>query len=451
MFLRLFVKKLYIDFSPTYYQTKKFLRKTENLPEKSLNALQLHLLKNTLIHAYENVPYYSETFGKAGLDPHDIDELGDLQVYPLLTKNQYNQNIDKFISNGVSKTLVIKCYTGGTTGTPTPFYRSLSDFARENAFLDYVYHMLDMDPSCKTVYIRGEVDDKKGRYYYIGNFGKTLYLSSHNLSDNSLESYVKLIRDFKPRLLYTLPSIASVLAEFMERKNIASFNDLRWAFTPSENLFEFQKKLIERVLKCRVGTFYGHAEHAVMAGRCTQSTMYHVLPQYGYAELIDEDGKPITEEGKLGEIVATSFTNLCCPLIRYRTGDYAMYTNKKCSCDRKYQMWEKIEGRGQAIAIAKDGGRISIGPDLLCTIHDNTYGKIKQFGIKQQNAGELTIHVNPHKINDIIEIREYFERIFDEQFPRCFDIKVELKADLNKSEKHQFFIQKINRYPVCKA
>jgi len=96
-FLQLFAKDLYVKFSPTYYQTLKFLQKTEYLPEESIKTLQLRLLKNTLIHAYEKVPYYRVTFSKAGLDPHDIDKLGDIHVYPFLTKNRYRQNIDKFI------------------------------------------------------------------------------------------------------------------------------------------------------------------------------------------------------------------------------------------------------------------------------------------------------------------------------------------------------------------
>lgn len=444
-FLRLFAKNMYVKISKTYYQTKKFIQKTEFLPEESLKALQFRLLKDVLINAYEKVPYYGETFGKAGLDPNEIDRPEDIHEYPLLTKDQYRQNVDRFLSKGVSNALLVKVYTGGTTGTPVPLYRSLNDFARDQAYNDSCYHMLGMDPYCKTVYIRGEVDDKRGRFHYVGNFGKTLYLSSHNMSDKSLEEYIKLIRDFKPQLLYSLPSIATGLAEFMERKNVSPFNGLRWVFTPSENLYDFQKKLMEKVFRCRVGTFYGHSEHAVKAGLCSKSSMYHVFPQYGYVELIDEKGRPITEEGKLGEIVGTSFTNTFCPLIRYRTGDYAVYTKRKCSCGRNYQMWEKIVGRGQSIAISKDGGRISIGPDLLCTIYDNTYGKIKQFRIEQQKIGELIFHVALHNISDIMEIREFFEGVFDEQFPGCFDVEVKLEEDLNNGEKHLYFIQKIER------
>jgi len=440
-------KNIYTKFSPTYYQTKKLLQMTEYLPEESLQAWQFRHLKKVLIHAYEKVPYYRRTFRQAGVDLHDMVELAQIQAFPFLTKEQYRDNIDEFISQGVRKALLMRSYTGGTTGTPMPVYRNLSDFAREKAFTEFVYRMLEMDPFCRSVYMRGEVDDKRGCYHYVGNFGKTLYLSNHNMSDKNLELYVRLIRDSGHRLLYTLPSAATVLAQYMERNHIAPFDGLRWVFCVSENLYEFQTKFIEEVLQCRVGSFYGHAEHAVMTGHCTKSTLHHVLPQYGYTELVGKDGKPIMEEGRLGEIVGTAFTNPCCPFIRYRTGDYAVYTKKKCPCGRNYQMWEKIEGRRQAMAVAKNGGRVTIGPALLCAIHDETYGKIRQFEIEQRRVGELTVHVVPYQDCDVVEIREYFERVFADQFPGSFDVKVELfeKLELSKTGKHQYFIQRIRR------
>ena len=438
-------KNTYMNVSPTYYRTAKLIRRTEYLPEEELRMLQFRRLKSMLIHAYKKVPHYREVFRQAGVNPHDMVELDQIQDFPLLAKDQFRNNIDSFISEGTTKAFLMHAYTGGTTGTPTPLYRNLSDFPRENAFTDHAYQMQDMDPSCKVVHIRGEVDDKRGRYHRIGNLGRILYLSSHNMSDENLELYIKLIREFKPQRFYAVPSVATVFVEYMEKHGIPPFDGLRWAFCPSENLYKFQVELIEKVLQCRVGTFYGHSEHAVMASRCIKSTLYHVLPLYGYAELVDEDGRTVTEEGKPGEIVGTSFTNPCCPLVRYCTGDYAVYTAKKCQCGRNYPMWERIEGRGQAMAISKNGGRTSIGPDLLCTIHDTTYSKVQRFQIEQRCAGELLVRVIPYDATDIAEIQEYFKRVFAEQYPGSFDVAVESleEIEISSSGKHLYFVQRL--------
>ena len=441
------LKNMYAGISPTYHGTLRLLAKTEYLPAESLRTWQLRQLKTTLLHAYQNVPFYREAFDQARVNPKEIAELSDIQAYPLLTKETYRDNADRFISRRAKKRLLVRVYTGGTTGVPLPIYRNASDFAREMAFLDYAYRLLKMDPHCRSVHLRGEVDDQRGRYHSVGNFGRTLYLSSNNLSDDNLRLYVELIRDFKPLLLYTLPSVAVVLAEYMERRRLAPFASLRWAFCPSENLYDFQVELIERVLKCRVGTHYGHSEHAVFAGRCTDSTLYHVLPQYGYTELVDAEGKVVTEEGRLGEIVGTAFANRACPFIRYRTGDYAIYTTKKCSCGRNYPMWEKIEGRGQHVAVAKNNSRVSIGPGLLCTLHDTTYGKIKQFEIEQRRVGELIVRVVPLRADDLQEVEAYLRRALTERFPNMFDVQVKLMDSAETSrrtQKHRYFVQHLS-------
>ena len=437
------VKNVYTACSPTYRRTAQMLRSTEHLPQESLRALQLDQVKEMLIHAQKKAPYYRETFRRAGVDAREVTDLGDIESFPFLTKETYRDRVDEFIADDVPRALLIRLYTGGTTGAPVPLLRTFPDFARERAFADYAYQTVGMDPFCKSVYMRGEVNDRKGRYYYVGNFGKTLYLSAHNTSDENMALYVDLIRRFRPLLLYTLPSVAALLASFMQSNGIAPFDELRWAFCPSEELHKFQKELIESVLRCRIGTFYGHAEHAALAVRCTESEMYHVVPQYGYVELIGEDGKPVTEEGGRGEIVATAFANRCCPLVRYRTGDYAVRTTRECPCGRRYPMWERLEGRGQALAVSKDGGRISIGPSLLCTIQDPAYGKIRQFEMEQRRAGEIIVRIVPHTAGDAAQVTAYIENAFAEQFPGRFDVEVLLCEALVRSGsgKHRYFVQ----------
>jgi len=436
-------KFIYPRVSPTYYATRRLIKSTEFASEDKLLEMQFRQLRKALIHAYDNSPFYRETFTAAGVNPHAMTDIREIQSYPLLTKDQYRKNVDRIMSQGAIKPLLIRTHTGGTTGEPLTLFRKLKDSAREKAFLDHVYEMQEMDPSSKTVYMRGEVFDSKGIYHHIGNMGNVLYLSSNNMTDKNLSHYVELIREFKPRLFYTIPSVATTFVEYMKRNNIPHFEELKWIFCPSENLYAAQRNFIEDVLHCRIATFYGHAEHAAQASLCTKSTMYHVLPQYGYVELVDNEGKIVDEEGMIGEIVATSFTNNCSHFIRYRTGDYAVYTEKKCGCGHHYKMWERIQGREQAIAISKKMEKISIGPDLLCTIFDKSFANIKQFKIVQQNVGELIFLVTPHEGSNIEEVTKYFKGIFDDRYPGGFDIVVQQPDEnvLKRGDKHLYFKQ----------
>ena len=432
--------------SPSYYYTKQYIQKTEYLSKDQLEKIQLENLKDVLFHAFAKVPYYQGIWKSVGFHPRDFNRIEDISKLPLIDKSICRENCFDLIAKGVNKILVPKVHTGGTTGAPLQLYRSLSDYGRERAYTEYAYRTMGMDHSIKTVYMRGKVADEKGRYHKLSDFDNTLYLSSHDMRDERIEEYIQRIRSFKPILLYTLPSVAAVFAEYMQRKNIAHFETMKWVFCPSENLYDFQRKLIEEVLKCKIGMFYGHAEHCVFAIKCDRSDMYHMLPQYGYCELIDKKGRPIEEEGVMGEIVGTSFTNTVSPLVRYRTGDYAVRTNRECPCGRNYMMIEKLQGREQSLAIDKRNARISVGPELLCTIHDKSYQLIKRFRIEQRIAGELDVLISTHEERDLSAASQMFKAFFEREYPRLFDINVrqfDKDQGSKNTDKHLYFIQHI--------
>ena len=79
-------------------------------------------LQNVLIHAFEKSQYYFETFHQEGINPYYMVEITDLQDFPLITKKQYRNNIDKSISRDSKKNFLICTHTGGTTGTPIELY-----------------------------------------------------------------------------------------------------------------------------------------------------------------------------------------------------------------------------------------------------------------------------------------------------------------------------------------
>src|SRR6185503_19252116 len=49
-------------------------------------GLQWHRLKDLLIHAYNNVPYYYRVFNEANIKPDRIQTFEDFKKIPILTK-----------------------------------------------------------------------------------------------------------------------------------------------------------------------------------------------------------------------------------------------------------------------------------------------------------------------------------------------------------------------------
>jgi phenylacetate-CoA ligase len=207
-------------------------------------------------------------------------------------------------------------------------------------------------------------------------------------------------------------------------------------------LYPFQKETIERVFGCRVFSHYGHYEMAALAGFCEHNDFYHVLPQYGFVELIDKNEKKITESGQTGEIVATSFIMEKTPFIRYKTGDLAVLKGNEClDCGRPYQVWEKVIGRRQEMIVSANGRLISM---TMLNMHDDIYQHLRQYQFVQNEKGKVILKVIPQKTYTFEEGVNIKERL---KIKLGDDIELEIQTvseiEFTKRGKHKALIQNI--------
>ena len=91
----------------------------ETLPREALEALQLKRLKNILIKVYETVPFYKNSFDKAGVSPFDLKTLDDLAAFPFTYKTDLRDNYPNGLFSAPQKDIVRLHASSGTTGKPT--------------------------------------------------------------------------------------------------------------------------------------------------------------------------------------------------------------------------------------------------------------------------------------------------------------------------------------------
>ena len=102
---------------------------TGRLSRKSKKKIQHNKLKEILISAYKNVPYYTEIMTKVGYNPiEDYKGVQDLKLLPVLTKNILKERpvtdfIHKDYVNSYHQSFFID-RTSGSTGIPLIIYRS---------------------------------------------------------------------------------------------------------------------------------------------------------------------------------------------------------------------------------------------------------------------------------------------------------------------------------------
>jgi phenylacetate-CoA ligase len=435
-----------LPYIKTFYDTYTFLQKSQWWSRERLEEYQIRQLQKLLNHAYENVPYYRKVFNERGLKPEDIQDFSDLQKLPFLTKEIIRDNLNDLKAIKYPQKKFEYVTTGGSTGIPLAFYyeRGVSR-ARAWAFMKTQWDRVGYRFWDKCVVLRGNVvkSADKGEFWEYDLFNRWLILSSYHMTDENLPRYVGKIKEFKPKFIQAYPSAITILARFMKENNIDPFPSVKALLCGSENLYSWQRELLEEVFQCRVYSWYGHSEQAVLAGECERSTYYHVFPEYGFVELIGSTGNPVIEEDRVGEIVATGLNNFVCPLIRYRTMDLAVPSNAKCKCGRNYPILKRVEGRLQELILTKDERLITLTA-LIFAQHFEAFSNVREMQLVQEEKGELLVK--------IVKARQYSSKNEKEilsKMQRCVGDGLNINFDYvnhiprTQSGKYRFLIQKL--------
>jgi phenylacetate-CoA ligase len=412
-----------------FLKTYLFLKQSQKWSKEKLKQYQTQKLHELIHHAYVNVPYYTRLFDDNGIKPDDIKELSDLQKIPVLTKELVRKNLNDLKARNYPDKSFEYVTTGGSTGIPLGlYYEKGKSRAIEWAFMKTQWDRVGYHFFNKCVYLKGATIELKkiGKYSL---FRRWLILSSYDLTDNNLPEYIDKIRAFKPKFIQAYPSSIIIIAKYMKNKNIPHFDGLKAVFCGSENMYPGQRQLIEEKFGCRVYTWYGHAERVILGGECECSKNYHVFPEYGIFELVDDNGNSISNENQEGNLVGTTLTNFAMPLIRYKTDDLAFVYTKPCPCIRSYPLIHDVMGRWiQEFIIAPHNRKISL---TALNMHTDIFDNVEQYQFYQDHVGEVILNIIPRP--------EY--SAFDTE-KICSEITKKLGDDVNFTVR---FVEKIPR------
>lgn len=231
----------------------------------------------------------------------------------------------------------------------------------------------------------------------------------------------------------------------MEERNLRLDYPLKAVLCGSEKLFKSHRDLMRKVFECRIFSWYGHSEYAVLAGECENSEDYHVFPEYGYTEFVKVNHKFDDIEEEIYEVVVTGFNNYAFPFIRYKTGDYAVLKKGYCDrCFRQYPLIKEIVGREQDYVVTEDGRWISLTA-LIFGQHPKSFSKTSEMQIEQRKTGEIMVKIVPFSTftqEDEIEIKQVIQKCVGNGLNITFEYPDDIEP--THSGKHTFLKQHLN-------
>jgi phenylacetate-CoA ligase len=419
------------------------LEKTQWLNSEEIKSLQLSKLKNLLIHAKKNCPFYRKRLLDAGFDPSFLKSLDDLRLIPTLTKTEIRENLNDMVWKDCPGGLH-RYNTGGSSGDPLIFYFDRRRQAYDAAARALTHRWWGIDIGDKEIYLWGsplEITKQDRIKDLRDRITNQLLLSAFELSQEMVHKFMKKMRQFKPKCLFGYPSTIALFCEIASRQGFDLTNiGVQVVFSTAEVLYDHQKEIISKTFgTIPVVDGYGSREGGFVSHECPAGSM-HVIEQNIIVEYL-RDEKPVGP-GEDGEIVVTHLDNWGTPFIRYRTGDVAQFDSKMCECGRHLSIMKKIQGRITDFVVTPDG-RWQHALSLIYVIRD--IPGILEFKIIQDDVYNIRVLLKVHeslfpKNGHYLIIKGFKKRMGEE-----VNIKIERMDEIPKeaSGKYRYVVSKV--------
>lgn len=383
------------------------------------DSLKLDLLKKHLHHAYQNSPYYRQSFDAAGVHPDQVHSLDDIRRFPFITKQTLRTRQEAVPPFGdlvavPERDIVYISASSGSTGTPTASPFTAQDF---EDWMDYEARQFWSSGLRPT-----------DRYCHSLNFslfiGGPCVLGAQKLGALSIhagtvpsERLLTILRQFQATALWTTPSYAWYLGETAIKEGLDLKKDLNVqrifvAGEPGGSIPETRQR-IESLWGASVYDYYGLSDiFGSCAGMCEEKEGLHWAEDHILVEVLDPETQEPVKEGGRGELVLTTLKKSARPIIRFRTGDIVSFTSEPCRCGRTSQRMLGTHGRLDDMLIIKG---VNIFPSdveaIARKMHDLT-GEYKLIVTRENHLDSLTVEVERSATSPApdSELREQFAR-----------------------------------------
>ena len=416
-------------FGSIFEQRLRELMDSDHWTTAEIEACQNEKLRHLVRHAYENVPYYRERWKSLKLAPEDIRCREDLAKLPVLTKEDVRQNLDRLVSQKVSRGDLAFRHTSGTTGKALHFYVTKAAIAYQWAVWWRHRMRFGVEPGAWHANFTGKrvvpLDQSAPPYWRWNRPLHQALLTMHHLTPRKISSVIEFLNSQRFEFYSGYPSIIHMLALHASEAGLVLHSPPRAVFTGAENVLDFQRRDIQKFTGAILTDQYGCSEGCGNASHCP-AFVYHEDFEFGIME-----GVELPLGGSARSILCTGFANDAFPLIRYEVGDTGVWQEggEPCRCGRSSRVLLRIEGRADDYVITPEGARIMrfdyVFKDAM---------NVREVQIVQEQLGEIIVRLvcRPgYSKNDETDINREMHRWISPRLAVRFEYVREIERQAN--------------------
>ena len=400
-----------------------FNEKFETMNLRDLKNLQSERLRALAGYVYKNSPVYKKKIDESGFSVSDIKTTDDITKLPFTTKDDLRDFYPFGLFSKDIKNIAEFHVSSGTTGNPVVSGYSKDDvklWAEVSARSIAAAGGLPGD-IIQIAYGYGLFTGGLGLHYGALEIGAAIM----PMSSGQTKRQIKLMQDFKPRIIACTPSFALYMAEEAKEMGIdPKISSWEVGIFGAEPWTEALRSEIESSLGLTATDIYGLSEiiGPGVAQECHLKTGLHIWSDVFYPEIINSETNLPVKEGESGELVITTLTRTGMPLLRYRTRDIVSLNNELCPCGRTAPRISKITGRTDDMIVVRG---INVFPTQIEYALLQVEGTLPNY--------QIVVSREAHGLDSIEVQIEIDEKAFSDQIKVLEALKNKIKKSIENT------------------
>jgi phenylacetate-CoA ligase len=352
-----------------------------NIMEKGRDAMVSkkpeEYLQGIMKYATENVEFYK------GFKSFD-----SIKSFPVINKNIIRGNYDAFQSRKLLGPSVVNMHTSGSTGTPFVVRQDKNKRSRVLAEMIYFWGKAGYQIGMRYGFLRFRTSMNR-----LTAWARNVRIWDIQAQDEeNLEKIWNFLRsDYNIKFLLGFPSALENLANYIltsvhnpEMDNIHTIMGFGEAFPTSAH------DKLKRIFNCNIVSLYSNTENGMLALECVGNKEFHLNSASYFIELLKLDSDNPVSVGEPGRIVVTDLFNHAMPLIRYDTGDVAIW-KKEAECGWYSGVFSAIEGQKVDLIYDTRGNKKS--PHKISFLME-PFDRLLQYQFVQEGPKQYALKLN---------------------------------------------------------
>lgn len=392
----------------------------ECMPPAELKALQSNYLKKLIPYIYHRCPVYRQKIDAAGVHPDAIRSIDDIKRLPFTTKEDMRDYYPYGLFSAPQDQIQEIHVSSGTTGNPTLVGYTRDDLKLWGDVMARVLCCAGAEPgdTIQIAYGYGLFTGGLGFHYGALEMGLRIIPTSSGQTARQL----KIMQDFKPRILGCTPSYALYMAEEAKELGIdPTQGNWKIGIFGAEPWSESMRREIEEAWNMLATDVYGLSEiiGPGVAQECQHKDGLHIFSDVFYPEIIDPATGEEVPEGQDGELTITTLTKQGIPLIRYRTRDIVSIRYDKCRCGRTSPRISKIKGRTDDMIVVRG---INVFPSQIEHVLVGIEGTQPHY--------QIVVDRKARQLDEVEVLVEVEQRFFSDEIRHLSELREKIRKEI---------------------